>query len=77
MRTINPAQSTGTATDDRLAMMSVDDIAAELQCSGKHVRRMFDNGTLPRPIRLGSLIRLSRADFDRWVSDGCPKRRGR
>lgn len=76
MKTMSAATASDRDEKGR-AMMSVDDIAAELQCSGKHVRRMFDNGTLPRPIKLGSLIRLSRADFDQWVSDGCPKRRGR
>ncbi|WP_390620264.1 helix-turn-helix domain-containing protein [Rubripirellula amarantea] len=52
--------------------MSVDDVAAELGCSSRHVRRMIDGQRLPRPIRLGSLVRILRSDFDRWLADGCP-----
>lgn len=54
------------------AMMSVDDVADELNCSARHVRRLSDSGRMPRPIKLGSLVRWPRAVVERWIGDGCP-----
>lgn len=56
----------------RRAMMSVDDVADELGCSPRHVRRMIDAGRCPKPVRLGSLIRFPRQVIDDWIGAGCP-----
>ncbi|HBE62681.1 MAG TPA: DNA-binding protein [Rhodopirellula baltica] len=71
---MNTSQTVASAIQDgkRRAMMSVDDVANELGCSSRHVRRLIDRGKLPRPIRLGSLVRILRADFDHWLNAGCP-----
>ena len=63
----------GAITDGRLrALMSVDDVAAELCCSTRHVRRLSDSGRMPRPIKLGSLVRWPRSVIEAWIQDGCP-----
>ncbi len=61
-------------TDGRVrAMLSVDDIATNyLGCSTRHVYRLADSGRMPRPIKLGSLVRWPRAVIEQWIADGCP-----
>ena len=54
------------------ALMSVVDLAEHLQCSTRHVYRLSDSGKLPRPIKLGSLVRWRRAEVVEWVRAGCP-----
>lgn len=55
------------------AMLSVDDIANDyLGCSSRHVRRLADAGRMPRPIKLGSLVRWPRSVIEQWIADGCP-----
>jgi excisionase family DNA binding protein len=54
-------------------MLSVDDIAEiYLGCSKRHVYRLADSGRMPRPVKLGSLIRWPRAVIEKWIADGCP-----
>jgi excisionase family DNA binding protein len=55
--------------------MSIADIADELICSNRHVRRLADAGKMPRPIKLGSLVRWQRATIEQWIADGCPTSR--
>lgn len=55
------------------ALLSVDDVSTYLTCSTRHVRRMADSGAMPRPIKLGSLVRWRRLDIERWIADGCPR----
>ncbi len=64
-----------TITDGRgPAMLSVDDIATDyLGCSTRHVYRLADSGRMPRPVKLGSLVRWPRAVIEQWIADGCPK----
>jgi predicted DNA-binding transcriptional regulator AlpA len=54
------------------ALMSVDDVAMEIGCCGRSVRRWVDSGRMPKPIRLGSLMRWQRAVIEKWIADGCP-----
>jgi excisionase family DNA binding protein len=54
-------------------MLSVDDIAKiYLGCSTRHVYRLADSGRMPRPIKLGSLVRWPRVVIEQWINDGCP-----
>ncbi|QDT04212.1 Helix-turn-helix domain protein [Rubripirellula lacrimiformis] len=53
--------------------MSVDDVATLLQCSPAHVRRLADSGRMPRPFRIGRLVRWEPSAVRAWISDGCPK----
>ena len=52
-------------------VMDVDAVGAMLGCSGRHVYRMADAGKLPRPLRIGALVRWRRADIEAWIADGC------
>jgi excisionase family DNA binding protein len=70
----NPKTQIDTITDGHgRAMLSVDDIATiYLGCSARHVFRLADSGRMPRPIKLGSLVRWPRAVIEKWISEGCP-----
>jgi predicted DNA-binding transcriptional regulator AlpA len=54
------------------AMMSVDDVAMEIGCCSRSIRRWDDSGRMPKPVKLGSLIRWPRAVIEQWIADGCP-----
>lgn len=41
-------------------------------CSVRHCYRLADAGRMPRPIKLGALIRWRRAEVLAWIGEGCP-----
>ncbi|MEX0885878.1 MAG: helix-turn-helix domain-containing protein [Phycisphaeraceae bacterium] len=46
-------------------------------CSPRHVYRLADAGKMPRPLKLGALVRWRRETLLNWIADGCPSvRRG-
>ncbi|MEK6675988.1 MAG: helix-turn-helix domain-containing protein [Planctomycetota bacterium] len=54
-------------------LLDVRAVAALLGgCSTRHVYRLADGGRMPRPIKLGSLVRWRRTELDIWISEGCP-----
>jgi len=53
------------------ALLTVDDVAAILNCSSRTVRRLADTGTLPVPLRLNSLSRWRRSDIEDFIANGC------
>jgi len=65
------------ATRERAAMMTVQDVAEALNCSTRTVYRLADAGRMPRPVKLGALVRWPRAAVEEWIADGCPSCRGR
>jgi predicted DNA-binding transcriptional regulator AlpA len=71
---VNASHNVADAIRDgrQRAMMSVDDVAIEIGCCSRSVRRWADSGRMPRPIKLGSLVRWPRAVIEQWIADGCP-----
>jgi len=66
----------GTGNADRdAAMLDVKSVADLLSCSTRHVYRLSDAGRMPRPAKLGSLVRWSRLAIESWIADGCPSMR--
>lgn len=69
-----------TTTGERIArpdrapgeLLDVNAVAGMLACSTRHVYRLADAGRMPRPVKLGQLVRWSRAQLETWISDGCP-----
>ena len=60
------------------ALLDVNEVAAMLGCSARHVYRLTDAGKMPRPVKLGSLVRWNRASIEDWIGGGCkPVRTGR
>ena len=58
------------------AMLTVHDVARMLNCSARTVYRLTDSGRMPRPAKLGSLVRWPRETIERWINDGCPTTEG-
>lgn len=56
------------------ATLTVVELAQMLRCSPRHIYRLCDRGAMPRPLRLGSLVRWLRVEIDAWLAAGCPKR---
>ena len=53
-------------------MLNVGDVAKLLRCSTRTVYRLSDSGRMPRPVKLGALVRWPREQVQRWIADGCP-----
>lgn len=53
-------------------LISIDVLAKRLDCSSRHIRRLVDSGRIPRPIKLGALLRWIRTDIDQWIAASCP-----
>ncbi|QNN21811.1 helix-turn-helix domain-containing protein [Planctomycetales bacterium ZRK34] len=56
------------------AMLTAADVAAMLACSMKTVYRLVDRGAIPRPLRVGGMLRWNRTHVEQWIADGCPPR---
>ena len=67
--------TTDTRAPDRVGtpeMLDVQAVAALLACSARHIYRMADAGRMPRPVKLGQLVRWRRAELQEWINAGCP-----
>jgi len=53
-------------------LLDAGQMAMKLNCSKRHVYRLWDAGRIPQPVRLGALVRWSRKAIDEWIADGCP-----
>jgi len=54
-------------------LIDVRAVAAILGCSPRHVYRLSDSGRMPRPLRLGGLVRWNLLDIEKWIDSGCPQ----
>ena len=54
------------------ALLDVAQVAKLLSCRTRHVYRLTDSGKLPRPVKLGALVRWNRAALEAWLDAGCP-----
>jgi len=53
-------------------LIDVNQVARILDCSARHVYRLTDAGKMPRPVKLGALVRWSRESILGWIAEGCP-----
>jgi excisionase family DNA binding protein len=68
------ATQTPEATSGR-RLGDVQTVAAMLACSSRHVYRLADADRMPRPPRLGTLVRWDLDAIDQWIRAGCPSNR--
>lgn len=75
--TTTPAAGERIVGPDRApaALLDVRAVAALLDCAPRTVHRLRDAGRMPRPVRIGSLVRWRRADVLGWIDAGCPAMR--
>ena len=58
-------------------LLSVAQVATMLGCSPRHIWRMTDSGTFPRPVLLGSkLKRWPRSTVELWLAECSTSRPG-
>jgi excisionase family DNA binding protein len=53
-------------------LLDVASVAELCGCSSRTVRRLSDAGKMPRPVKLGSLVRWRRSELQAWIDAGCP-----
>jgi excisionase family DNA binding protein len=56
-------------------MIDVQTVAALLNCSARHVYRLADSDRMPRPLKIGALVRWRKDDIRQWIDAGCPSMR--
>ena len=74
--TVERIDGRGTGPGDLPAMLTVHEIARMLNCSARTVYRLTDSGRMPRPVKLGAMVRWPREVIESWVAMGCPKAEG-
>lgn len=57
-------------------LQSADEVATDLDCCRRHVIRLSEAGSFPKPLKLGRLLRWRRVDVESFVA-GTWKRGGR
>ncbi len=57
---------------EEVRLLDVHTVAQFLSCSARHVYRLADSGRMPRPRKLGMLVRWDRLELEKWVADDCP-----
>jgi excisionase family DNA binding protein len=61
--------------DASAKLLDVQAVAEVLGCSTRHVYRLADSGKMPRPVKLGALVRwraTGPGSLGEWVNAGCP-----
>lgn len=56
-------------------LIGVKTVASVCTFSTRTVYRMSDAGRMPRPIKLGALVRWRTDEIRQWIADGCPSNR--
>lgn len=74
--TIPPVEN--TTSKDRSGLIDANEVAGLLGVSPRMVWRLRDSGKMPRPTKIGSLVRWPREVIEDWIDAGCPatERRG-
>ncbi|MCD4726055.1 MAG: helix-turn-helix domain-containing protein [Pirellulales bacterium] len=52
-------------------LLDVQAVAKMLGCSQRHVYRLSDASKMPRPVKLGALVRWSAVAIQEWIAGGC------
>ena len=52
-------------------LLNVGAVATLLGCSKRHIYRLSDAGRMPRPLKVGALVRWRRVDVLGWIENGC------
>jgi predicted DNA-binding transcriptional regulator AlpA len=60
------------AEKDYARLLDVHAVSEMCYCSTRHVYRLSDAGKMPRPVKLGALVRWNRSAIEAWIAAGCP-----
>lgn len=70
-----PIAEAESRLDGGAELIDVRAMSRLLSCSTRHVCRLADGGRMPRPLKLGALLRWRRAEVEAWIEAGCPATR--
>lgn len=48
-------------------MLTIEEVAADLQVSQKTIYRLVDKGKFPKPVKIGGTNRLLRAEYQAYL----------
>ena len=63
--------------EQKIELLSVQDVCRMLGCSRRTVYRLKDSGQMPPSIKIGGMVRWRPDEIENWISAGCPDLRGR
>ncbi len=66
------ASACTSAAPESPALLDSQQVARLLNVSSRHVIRLVQRDELPRPMRLGRLVRWPRQALLDWIAAGCP-----
>lgn len=74
--TIPPVED--APSKEKSGLIDANEVAKLLDVSPRMVWRLRDSGKMPRPTKIGSLVRWPREVIEDWIAAGCPatERRG-
>lgn len=76
LESIPPSPSPTTFQQPSSLLLTVKDVAQQLKCSPRTVYRLADGGLLPKPRKMGAMVRWSAIEIQDWIAKGCkPVRR--
>lgn len=56
-------------------LLTVGEVAKRLRIGQRTVYRWADRGRIPRPLKLGALVRWRQSEIEEWIAAGCPASR--
>ena len=66
-----------TPPDDQGLLIDTRQACKLLKVSPRTLWRMYNSGEMPKPIRIGRVVRWNFEELRAWVNEGCPKLPGR
>lgn len=66
------SRSIAGAESSRSELLDVRQIAQLLSASPRTIYRLADTGKMPRPVKLGVLVRWRSIEIEQWIAAGCP-----
>lgn len=69
--------ATDRPTAPACLLLDVKETAELLNASPRTVYRLSDAGRMPRPVKIGALVRWRADEIRRWIDAGCPNCRTR
>jgi len=53
-------------------LLDINQVRSLLNCSQRHIYRLVEKDQMPKPIKLGSIVRWSSSVIDNWIFNDCP-----
>lgn len=63
--------SNNSTLEEIAELLDVGFVARLCGCSPRTIRRLADSHRMPRPVKVGGLVRWRRADVLDWIDGGC------